>query len=294
MLHKIKRNGMKKIVLLILLMCTSLLCNAQKKMSVVTLKSGTELKGVIKTIDPLDALTIVIAGVETTIKMTDVAKVEEVIDHSIAAYIPQRVQLSPNEKLVVTDMADYPDSFKLKVFDTEMTMILVRGGDMNMGFDGDNSMDMKSEPVHRVSVTSFYISDTFVPSVLAQKLTDQKVNTKWPYHEDKWIVATEMIEKIAKEVGMPLRLPLEAEWEFAACSKQQKKIFGKCDMNEFCFDFLAGFDNMQETVVDPTGPETGKRHVARFYGQGNEKFDRSENDLKNHFRLVVKAKDVKL
>ncbi len=285
---------MKKIVLLILLMCTSLLCNAQEKMSVVTLKSGTELKGVIKTIDPLDALTIVIAGVETTIKMTDVAKVEEVIDHSIAAYIPQRVQLSPNEKLVVTDMADYPDSFKLKVFDTEMTMILVRGGDMNMGFDGDNSMDMKSEPVHRVSVTSFYISDTFVPSVLAQKLTDQKVNTKWPYHEDKWIVATEMIEKIAKEVGMPLRLPLEAEWEFAACSKQQKKIFGKCDMNEFCFDFLAGFDNMQETVVDPTGPETGKRHVARFYGQGNEKFDRSENDLKNHFRLVVKAKDVKL
>lgn len=284
---------MKKLIILLITLLP-LLANAQEKMSVVTLKSGTELKGVIKAIDPLDALTIVIAGVETTIKMADVARVEEITEQSFAANLPQRVQLSPNEKLVVTDMAEYPDSFTLKVFDTEMTMILVRGGDMNMGFDGDNSMDMKSEPVHRVSVTSFYISDTFVPSVLAQKLTDQKVNTKWPYHEDKWIVATEMIEKIAKEVGMPLRLPLEAEWEFAACSKQQKKIFGKCDMNEFCFDFLAGFDNMQETVVDPTGPETGKRHVARFYGQGNEKFDRGENDLKNHFRLVVKAKDVKL
>ncbi len=50
---------------------------AQEKQSVVTLKNGTVLKGTIKSIDPTDALTIVIAGVETSIKMTEVAKIEE-------------------------------------------------------------------------------------------------------------------------------------------------------------------------------------------------------------------------
>lgn len=45
--------------------------------SVVTLKNGTELKGKIKSINPTDSLTIVISGIETPIKMSDVAKIEE-------------------------------------------------------------------------------------------------------------------------------------------------------------------------------------------------------------------------
>ena len=172
-------------------------------------------------------------------------------------------------------------------------MILVKGGEMNMGFDGDDSQEMKSEPVHKVKVTSFYISDEFIPTVLADKLTMKKINMKWPYHEDKWIEVYDMVNSIANKVGMPVRLPLEAEWEFAACSKQQSKIFTKCDNNEFCFDFFAPFERISETVVDPMGPKNGKRHVARYYGNGNEKFDRSESDSKNHFRIVIKAKDVK-
>ena len=291
-LEQITKNPMKQLLLL-LIVFIPLMTKAQNKQSVVTLKSGTELKGIIKSIDPLDALVIVIAGVETTIKMADVARIEEEESRTVVVSEPQTPQLSPNAKLVVTDMAEYPDSFTLKVFDTEINMILVRGGDMNMGFDGDNSMEMKSEPVHKVTVTSFYISDTFIPSILAQKLTDKKINTKWPYHEDRWQEVNDMIAKISLEVGMPLRLPLEAEWEYAACSKQQKQIFTKCSNNEFCFDFFADFEKLQESVIDPTGPESGKRHVARYYGDGNEKFDRGENDLKNHFRLVMKAKNIK-
>jgi len=244
----------------------SIVVSAQEKQTVVTLKSGAELKGVIKSIDPTDALIIVIAGVETTIKMDNVARIEEETSRTVVVNEPQKPQLSPNMKLVVTDNAEYPDSFTMRVFGTDLKMILVRGGDMNMGFDGENSMDMRSEPVHKVTVTSFYISDTFVPSVLAQKLTDKKINTKWPYHEDRWQDINDMIAKISKEVGMPLRLPLEAEWEYAACSKQQKLIFSKCSNNEFCFDYLADFEKIQETVVDPTGPEDGRRHVARYFG----------------------------
>jgi len=50
---------------------------AQETQSVVTLKNGTELKGTIKSIDPTESLTIVISGIETSIKMIDVAKIEE-------------------------------------------------------------------------------------------------------------------------------------------------------------------------------------------------------------------------
>ena len=67
---------MKKIILLILLMLP-LLSNAQGKQSIVKLKNGTVLKGNIKTIDPMDAVTIEIAGVETKIKMDDISSIEE-------------------------------------------------------------------------------------------------------------------------------------------------------------------------------------------------------------------------
>ena len=73
---------MKKLLILLITLIP-FVASAQEKMSVVTLKSGTELKGVIKAIDPTDALTIVIAGIETTIKMADIAKVESFSDNSI-------------------------------------------------------------------------------------------------------------------------------------------------------------------------------------------------------------------
>lgn len=279
---------MMKMCLFLLMLIFPLLVVAQEKQSVVTLKNGIELKGTIKSIDLTDAVTIVISGIETTIKMSDVAKIEEGKDN-----VPSNSQLSPNEKLIVTDTAEYPESFELDVYGTKIKMILVKGGEMNMGFDGDDSMDMKSEPVHKVKVTSFYISDEFIPSLLAAKLTDKKINTKWPYHEDKWIEVYDMVNAIAEKVNMPVRLPFEAEWEFAACSKQQDRIFSKCNNNEFCFDYFGEFNKLTESVVDPIGPRQGRRHVVRYYGEKNEKFDRSESDSRNHFRIVIKAKNVR-
>lgn len=67
---------MKSIYLIFALFISTTIC-AQEKQSVVTLKNGTELTGVIKAIDPTDAMTLVIGGVETSIKMADVAKVGE-------------------------------------------------------------------------------------------------------------------------------------------------------------------------------------------------------------------------
>ena len=119
---------MKKLLILMIALLP-IVAYAQEKQSVVTLKNGTELKGVIKAIDPTDALTIVIAGIETKIKMADVAKVEEIANSSVSSdtnEFPKSV-LRKGEKIVVTDKADYPESFVLNIGDCEINMILVRG-----------------------------------------------------------------------------------------------------------------------------------------------------------------------
>lgn len=277
---------MKKLLLLLMLLLP-MMANAQEKVSVVTLKKGTQLSGVIKAIDPMDAMTIVIGGIETTIKMADVAKVEE-------SYTPQPApapvqQLSLNDKLVVTDMANYDEYIDLKLGDTNLRMILVRGGEMNMGFDGSGSMDMKSEPVHKVAVTSFYITETFVTGKLAQAFTDKKITSD--YYMTGWKSAKAIVDSIADVTGLPFRLPTEAEWEYAACSKQQKQLFGKCNDEEYCSDYYGKFNGM-DYEVDPTGPTSGRRHITRYFGENNEKFDRSQSTVSSYFRLVLKAKDV--
>ena len=278
---------MKKVLLIFVMIAFPILVSAQNKISVVTLKNGTELKGIIKSIDPTDAVKIKIAGIETTIKMSDVASIEEYHEKT-----KEKPQLSSNTKLVVTDFEEYPDSFNIEVCGTKIKMILVRGGDMNMGFDGSGSRDMNSEPIHRVSVTSFYLSETCIPSNLATQLTDKKVNMGRTFYFGKWVDVNAMANKIAQQTGLPIRMPSEAEWEFAACSEQQRLIFTKNDDDEFCLDYYAEFENLVESVLDPTGPVYGRRHVVRYYGKGNRKFDRDHSDSENRLRLAVKAKDV--
>lgn len=66
---------MKKLLILLMLLLP-LMANAQDKVSVVKLKNGTQLKGVIKSIDPTDAVVMDIAGVETTLKFDSVLSIE--------------------------------------------------------------------------------------------------------------------------------------------------------------------------------------------------------------------------
>lgn len=284
---------MKSLIFLLLFIAIPFFANAQKQ-SAVTLNNGTELIGVIKSIDPTDALTIVIADVETTIKMADVAKIQEVKETAPApALAIQETSLGEKDKLLVTDNADYPETFDLKVGNESIKMILVRGGDMNMGFDGKGSRAMKSEPVHKVGVTSFYMSENFITSKVVSEVTD-KSSKKEFYTARKWKNANQIVESIAKITGMPVRLPTEAEWEYAACSSMQDIIFNKCKGFEFIYDFFDEYRDI-EYRVDPTGPKNGFFHVVRAYERSKGKLDRSDcfgESENNEFRVVVKVKDV--
>ena len=88
---------MKRTFLFVLFaLCCVVMIAQQMPITAVTLKNGTVLKGVIRHIDPTDALTINISGLDTNIKMSDVASIETL---SAAESHPQFVR----QKMVAPD-----------------------------------------------------------------------------------------------------------------------------------------------------------------------------------------------
>lgn len=280
-----------RFIILLLVMLLPLATLGQGKIALVKLKNGTEIKGIIKSIDPMDAMVIEIAGVEATIKMDNVQMIQEMSMASQDSNSSE--QELYNEKLIVTDFEEYPDSIDLAIGNQEIRMILVRGGDYMMGFDGRHSMAMKSEPVHKVMVTSFYISKFYVTSDIVKNYK-KKVGKETFYQAKNWEDANNIATAISEDNKLPLRLPTEAEWEFAACSSVQNRIFDYCRSIEYCSDFFGKFNKWEEKP-DPTGPINGKHHVIRAYNQVKGKYNRTLlYDRRNYcyFRLAIKAKDL--
>ena len=128
---------MKKIILLFFLII-AVAITAQCQQSLITLKNGTQLKGVIKTINPADALTMVIAGVETSVKMSEVSLIEPVENDSVMENQIHIDSLAENTHPNVTEKP-LPDDFKVFLLE-KGNNVYVWGEDNIYGRTGANEL----------------------------------------------------------------------------------------------------------------------------------------------------------
>lgn len=174
----------------------------------------------------------------------------------------------------------------LKFYPPEM--VFIPGGTFVMGSDQG---DWKERPVHRVTLSGFYMSKTPVTQKEYERVIGKKPSSHLncpdcPVEHVSWADANEYCRKVGG------RLPTEAEWEYAyragtisefpfqcldsiksfdySCyrtipvARSKPNRFGLFDMSgnifEWCNDW---FDLYKIDVKDPMGPDSGFFKIFR-------------------------------
>jgi formylglycine-generating enzyme required for sulfatase activity len=180
---------------------------------------------------------------------------------------------------------------------TPNDLVLIPGGEFLMG--QENGRD-EERPVHRVTLAPFRLCRFQVTNADYEKF--RKVafdDASKPVTSVNWFDAVEFCEWLSAQWGIGLRLPTEAEWEFAARAGMEQKLYpwgdgafadrpgyasrwlegpepvataepngyGLFDMcenvHEWCSDWYDPNYYAVSPKDNPRGPETGTRRASR-------------------------------
>ncbi len=282
----------KFLILTLALLLCSIAAAAQTNQVKITLKNGTTLSGILQQLDATSSVTVKIGDISTTIPMSEVAAIESSNGNTDKKDAPALDDIGDEYgKYVVTDYKEYPDSFQITVANQTFTMLLVRGGKFNMGYDDWKSRSMKSEPVHRVELSSFYVSREFISVGTANNLLANEGDTlQTKYLRCEWSEAKQVVDLIATKTATPYRMLTEAEWEYAAIQPETERVFSEITstdlyakqhyVGEWCGDFYDEYSAKPQ--INPTGPNKGGKHVARSYRPDKYKWNRNPAAYKNN------------
>ena len=131
--------------------------------------------------------------------------------------------LSEREKLAGANICFKVEahSGRFTVNGVSFEMVRVEGGTFRMGAtseQGDDAWDSE-KPVHRVTLSSYYIGKTEVTQALWQAVMGSNPSrfrgADLPVECVSWDDCQEFIQKLNRLTGRNFRLPNETEWEFA-------------------------------------------------------------------------------
>lgn len=286
---------MKQILLIVLALLLTTLCMAQQQKAKVTLKNGTVLTGPVSELNPTSHIKLLVGGFETIINMDDIESIENVAEYRDAEQEPI------SEVAEVFDYDGLPEEYNLQVGPYVIEMKLVNGTTFSMGYDGHGSLKMNSEPVHDVTLSSYYINARPLNKDVIGYIKKGKEEHGKPnsvYRPLSRRDAKEVADKIAEISGVPVDLITEAQWEYAAVN-----INGIFDTTEsewnFCLDWYGNYSSSKAVQVDPVGPISGKGYVIRMYENDPRtvyyRTSTSYSDFSLHYaiRITFPAKSIK-
>ena len=192
-----------------------------------------------------------------------------------------------------------------------MSLVLIPAGEFTMGSPPGEEQRAKNEgPQHRVRITQpFYMGKHQVTQEQFEAVTGANpscfTDPQNPVERVSWNDAGEFCRKLSSRTRTELRLPTEAEWEYACragsttrfhfgdgdgqlseygwyrgnsgskthpVGQKTPNAWGLCDMHgnvwEWCGDWYSGYGS--GTASDPKGPTSGKHRVLRGGSWGND------------------------
>ena len=182
-------------------------------------------------------------------------------------------------------------------------MVYVEGGTFDMGATSEQGNDADSDeyPVHRVTLSGYYIGMYEVTQELWEAVMGSNPShfkgAQNPVEQVSWNDCQNFIKKLNSLTGRTFRLPTEAEWEYAARGGNQSRHYKYSGSNnifdvawherntggthavgtktanelriydmsgnvyEWCSDWYGGYSAGAQT--NPQGPSSGSRRVRR-------------------------------
>jgi len=145
------------------------------------------------------------------------------------------------------------NNFKFQLISNfQIEMVFVKGGTFKMGY---HNGDSDEKPVHRVTVSDFYIGKYEVTQKQWRAIMGNNPSyfkgDNLPVENVSWDDVQEFLKKLNTKTGKHYRLPTEAEWEYAARGGVKSRGYEYAGSNNI--DEVAWYDGNSGNKTHPVG-----------------------------------------